>query len=298
FGAAPEEYISERAKLNKLSYRYCERPLKDGRKYLLKPKKLYGMIKTDTRYIFKRVYLLCASAYAAKDMALAGAYINKAYKWGYFPQVKKYEDIGKLLLDKKPASILWAGRLLGWKHPEMAVTLAGRLKEKGYKFEINVIGNGELEAALRRMIEEKDLTDCVHMLGSMPPDRVREHMERSEIFLFTSDRSEGWGAVLNESMNSACAVIANKKIGSVPFLLRQGYNGLIYKDENEFYYLAEKCLRDRELRLTLGENAYNTIVNLWNPETAAQRIIDLSEKLLAENKFYYEEGPCSKAERI
>ena len=49
-------------------------------------------------------------------------------------------------------------------------------------------------------------------------------MEKSEIFLFTSDKGEGWGAVLNESMNSACAVVASHAIGSVPFLLKDGEN--------------------------------------------------------------------------
>ena len=37
------------------------------------------------------------------------------------------------------------------------------------------------------------------MLGSMTPEQVREHMEESILFLFTSDFGEGWGAVLNEA---------------------------------------------------------------------------------------------------
>jgi hypothetical protein len=36
----------------------------------------------------------------------------------------------------------------------------------------------------------------------MPPEEVRVHMEQSNIYLFTSDFGEGWGAVLNEAMNS------------------------------------------------------------------------------------------------
>jgi glycosyltransferase involved in cell wall biosynthesis len=61
----------------------------------------------------------------------------------------------------------------------------------------------------------------------MAPEAVRDHMEAADIFLFTSDFNEGWGAVLNESMNSACAVVASHAIGSVPFLLKDGENGFI-----------------------------------------------------------------------
>lgn len=51
----------------------------------------------------------------------------------------------------------------------------------------------------------------------MKASEVRSYMEKADIYLFTSDFNEGWGAVLNESMNSGCAVVASHAIGSVPF---------------------------------------------------------------------------------
>lgn len=62
-----------------------------------------------------------------------------------------------------------------------------------------------------------NLNDYVTFTGPVQSDKVRGFMERAGIFLFTSDRQEGWGAVLNESMNSGCAVVASHAIGSVPF---------------------------------------------------------------------------------
>ena len=46
-------------------------------------------------------------------------------------------------------------------------------------------------------------------------------MEESEIYLVTSDRKEGWGAVVNEAMNSGCAVVADHMIGAAPWMIRQ-----------------------------------------------------------------------------
>ena len=88
------------------------------------------------------------------------------------------------------------------------------------------------------MIREKKLEDCVHMLGAMSPDEVRKHMEQANIFLFTSDRNEGWGAVLNEAMNSGCAVVASHAIGSVPYLIKNGNNGYIYENEGQLHSLV------------------------------------------------------------
>ena len=77
--------------------------------------------------------------------------------WGYFPEVKTYEDIYSLIEKKEGAlqtiTILWAGRLIGWKHPEAAINLAKRLVKEGVKFKMDIIGNGILEEKLKRKIE-------------------------------------------------------------------------------------------------------------------------------------------------
>ena len=188
-------------------------------------------------------------------------------------------------------SILWAGRLIGWKHPDVSIELAASLKEKGYSFRMSIIGNGEMEQKLRTMIEQKDLTDCVEMLGAMSPEEVRSHMEKADIYLFTSDFNEGWGAVLNESMNSGCAVIASHAIGSVPFLIQDGENGLIYENGNQqqFEERVESVIKDSEYRKRLGVNAYESVVNEWSADIAAKRFVALSQSLLkkepADNLF-------------
>ena len=104
-------------------------------------------------------------------------------------------------------------------------------------------------------------------------------MENANIYLFTSDRNEGWGAVLNESMNSGCAVIANRDIGSAPYLIANNVNGLIYSNENELYQYVVQLISDSAMREKLGRNAYKTITEVWNAEVAAQRILQLAEEL-------------------
>ena len=97
--------------------------------------------------------MLCASAYTAGDFALVGAYKNKAYKWGYFPETKTY-DIDKLLEMKRSAimEILWVGRFLGLKHPEAAIEVARRLRNDNINFKLRMIGAGEKEQGIRQLI--------------------------------------------------------------------------------------------------------------------------------------------------
>lgn len=295
-GDAGNEYIEMRLRKGKLTFRYSERFFKEGYWRLLDPRVLLVRYRNDVRYRNKNFHMLCASAYTARDCQLIHAYPNKIYKWGYFPEVKKYSNIEKMIEWKHPASILWVGRLIEWKHPEVAIQVAENLKQNRYKFELNIIGEGEKKICLQKMIEEKNLEDCVHLHGFMSPEQVREWMERAEIYLFTSDRNEGWGAVLNESMNSACAVVANEKIGSVPFLIENGVNGYIYnqKKKDDLFSKVKYLLNNNELRYSMQKKAYETMLNMWNADSASERLLNLIECLRKGREVEYKSGPCSR----
>ena len=295
-GDAPDEFIEGRLKQNKLTFRYSERYFKEGRWRILDPRVFKARYKQDIRYRKKNLYMLCASAYTAPDCRFILSYPNKTYKWGYFPPVKKYEDLEKVINSKRPASLLWVGRFIDWKHPEAPLFVAKKLKDEGYKFTLNIIGGGELEEKIRQNIAKNGLDDCVKLLGTMSPEKVRENMEQSEIFLFTSDKNEGWGAVLNESMNSACAVVASRAIGSVPYLIQDGENGLIYKDGNlkDLYDKVKFLLDNEKERRGMGKNAYQTLTDTWNAEVAADRLIRLIESIKEGKGTPLIDGPCSR----
>ena len=120
-------------------------------------------------------------------------------------------------------------------------------------------------------------------------------MRQNEIFLFTSDKNEGWGAVLNESMNDGCAVVANKAIGSAPYLIQDGKNGLMYKKNvNDLYEKVKLLLDNPHLRKKLGEKAYQTLATTWNGDEAAKRLLQLIEDINESKRSRFEDGPCSK----
>ena len=295
FGEAPMKMMHKRIKEGKLTFRYTERIFKK------KDFDLGRLIKYTFRYLpyrRKNLYFLCSSGYAAKDYIRCGVDIKKCFKWGYFPEIIKYGDIAKLTGKKKENTILWCGRIIGLKHPEIAIEIAKRLKKDGMTFSLNIIGTGNMETEIKRQIVEENLSDCVNMPGRMPPSEVRRYMEESEIFLFTSDRNEGWGAVLNEAMNSACAVVANEKIGSVPYLLKSEYNGLVCESgrEEEYYKKVKWLLENKEKGKLLGESAYDTLREIWNADTAGKRLISLAERIINGDEWaVYDDGPCSFA---
>lgn len=314
FGGTDEErYIKPRLAAGKLVLRYSERIYKSGQWKAVSPRGLKKKYEDHTRYRKAPVYLLCAGGYVASDFHLVRAYPDKMLKWGYFPATKRLGTKEREALLQKhkegTVSLMWAGRFIDWKHPELPVLLAEYLKEKGYAFHLSMVGGGEMEEELRRMVHEKGLMEEVSFCGYLQPAKVREMMEQTEIYLFTSDYKEGWGAVLNEAMNSGCAVLASHAIGAVPFLLRHRENGLVFESGNlkDMEDKAEILLKDPAGRRRLGDAAYETIVREWNAETAADRLVEIAGKLLEAGQrnvvqnieeLAYKEGLLSIAEMI
>ena len=303
-GCDDESYIEERLGQGRPVIRYCERLYKTGQWKAISPRGLKKKYYDHTRHRNSPVYLLCAGAYVPSDFAIIRAYSGKMFCWGYFPETKRY-DVEELLAgkggrEKGVPHLLWAARMIDWKHPELPLETARYLKEKGHAFHMDIIGGGEMEERIKAVRAEYGLENEVSLRGFLPPEQVRTYMERADIYLITSDRQEGWGAVVNEAMNSACAVLVDHMVGAAPYLIEDGENGLIYRDGNreELFALAERLVTDRELCARLGREAYRTITETWNAENAAESLTRLCGRLgIAEGKSFVGSGmPAGKDE--
>jgi len=297
-GTDDERYIQNRLKAGKVVWRYSERLYKTGRYKFVSPRGLKKKFLDHTRYYKNRVYLLCSGAYVAGDFRLVLAYPNKKFRYGYFPAYKQYDmhDLMKQKCSDVP-QLFWAARMIDWKHPELPIELAAQLKKEGYAFKLLMAGGGELEEAMKSYAEKLDVTDVVTFLGNQNPEHVRKIMEQSHIYLTTSDYEEGWGAVINEAMNSGCAVVANKAMGAAPYLLQNDNNGLLYRNGNkkEFFAQVKRLLDEPMLAEKLGRAAYDTIATTWNAKVAADRLLDcISAEFSGGEIPFFENGPLSR----
>lgn len=299
-GDAPYVYVDQRVKNGKITFKYTERYFKQTRLKVCDPRVLKSVFERDFQYRKLPYYLLCAGAYVAGDAALIKSYPEKMYKWGYFPKTVVFDNINEVIINKKKNSLLWVGRFIDWKHPEIPVKVAKELKNRNINFQMTMIGNGPLSYKIEKMVRKYGLSNCVTLTGALSPERVRDEMEKSEIFIFSSDRNEGWGAVLNESMNAACVPVADNMIGSVPFLIKNGENGLTYAkaDVGKLTDNIDLLFSNQKRREKMAKEAYNTIITEWNAEVAATRFIELSDALLHGEKFFFQSGICSKADVI
>jgi glycosyltransferase involved in cell wall biosynthesis len=312
FGADSLSYEIERMKLNRngIAFEVSERFLKRGWFNLLSPHVLkrmwyYHMHRWSKKPIFK----LCASAYGAIDQYKLFSFKNRCYKWGYFTKVEDI-DINRIItertllktnstgLSKRSIHMMWCSRFLSWKHPELAIMLANRLKMNDYSFKLDMFGEGQQLETMKSLSSKLNLNDVINFCGNVSNDEVLAAMRLHDIFLFTSDSREGWGAVLNEAMSNGCVPIASDAIGAVPYLINNGINGLSFKslDLDSLYDNVVYLIENPNICSKLAIAAYHSMKEIWSPQNAARNFLKLCQDLVTgEDQNSILVGPCSKA---
>ena len=225
FGACSQEYAVERANVNPnaLSFEMGERWLKHG--WLTIGSPVFRKWAWNYFRYFRKAnfHKLCCSSFTAGDDIRLHAYKGRHYKWGYFTCVEEnfVETSMQDVSTKGNVRILWCARFLLLKHPELVIQLAVKLKADGYDFAIDMYGDeGHLAShdkvypskKLEELIKKMRVEDVVNLKGSRPNSEILKAMEDGDIFLFTSDHLEGWGAVANESMANGCVLVASDAI--------------------------------------------------------------------------------------
>lgn len=297
---------------DKLSFEVSERWFKKGGLNLLSPRLIKSQWYYHTLFYKKPIYKLCASAFCANDQYKLHSFVDKCFKWGYFTKVEKESTI-QYNTPQECIKLMWCSRFLRWKHPELPIYMSKILKEKGYKFNLDMYGSGNCLDRIVSLAKKMKVCDVVNFCGNVPNDEILQAMKQHHIFLFTSDRNEGWGAVANEAMSNGCVLVGADAIGSLPYLVKDGQNGLLFKssaiscgvkrrtisvDEESLISMCSKVeflINHPNLLQKISRRAYATVHDIWSPSNAAHNLIELISALLEKKDTPINDGPCSKA---
>lgn len=302
-----------RLKIGLLSFDMSERWLKQGLKNLLSPAISRMFLSYWLRgWNNKPLYKLCCSAFAADDHYTLHMYKDKCYKWGYFTKKLNCSGIEKNTCDGQHSDsidMMWCSRYLRLKHPELPLLLSKRLKEKGYNFHLDMYGEGPLREKAETYASYLGLKDDITFHNNMSNDNLLREMMQHEIFLLTSDKNEGWGAVANEAMSCGCNLVLADSVGCAPYLINEGVNGQLFQSSkvhcsfgnpdndalDSLCKTVEMMLDNPEGRLSMRNEALFSINTLWSPSNAAKSLLQLIDDLRKGKDTSIKEGPCSKA---
>lgn len=165
--------------------------------------------------LFRADHLVAVCKALADELMLLGApekkvtTLRNGVDLEFFqPSDKRNELRDKLGL--KGRVLLSVGNLIGLKGHDLIIQALARLPQ-GYK--LWIIGDGEEEASLKKLVDRSGVQGRVFFVRGMPQDKLKEFYQASDALVLASDR-EGWANVLLEAMACGTPVAATNIWGT------------------------------------------------------------------------------------
>lgn len=153
------------------------------------------------------------------------------------------EKANSILVEKRRFTVCMVGRLNRQKRYDRAVEVAHRLKEAGYEVDFWVLGEGELEADLRRQIARYGLEDSFILKGFVKPPYA--YLAQADMLLNTSE-SEGYPLTICEALCLGVPVVATRITGASEILDDSRYGLLVDEAVDSIYQGIKSLLDDRQ----------------------------------------------------
>ena len=238
-------------------------------------------------------YLLAMSSYTYDDFKEFGFKIS-SYRFGYFPSLDQIKDFP--LENKDPYLIVWHGRILELKHVEFAVETLRVLHQLDSRYRLELIGEGEFQSKIEELVKVYNLEDSVTFMPFLDHDTIMQKLAGASIYVFGSDRQEGWGVALNEALASGLITFTNEKAGSAKFLMENEKNGFMFSSLEELEKQIKTFSNMSETDvLNMRKAAKDIIFNMWNHINASNRLYEMLINIYNHKDFAkFGSGPLSK----
>jgi glycosyltransferase involved in cell wall biosynthesis len=167
-------------------------------------------------------------------------------------------------------------RALKQKHPRLIVTCGRLVPYKGFDVLLRALrhvdahliigGTGPLDAELRSIAAEAGVANRVTFAGYLSREQQRQTFGAADMFVLASvNEAEAFGIVQLEAMCSAVPVVNTNLPTGVPWVARDGQEGLTVAPRDEMALAAAmtRLLNDRELASRLGAAGKQRAVSLF-----------------------------------
>jgi glycosyltransferase involved in cell wall biosynthesis len=222
-------------------------------------------------HALKHVYV--EQGFAARDIAVSPCGI---------PVALMREDLPDPWNPLGPVRLLFAGRLVAAKGPDVAVEALAHLRRRlraEYDIGLDLIGEGanRYVAQLNGMARARGLAGRVSFAGRVENDQLLRKYETYSALLFTSRWPEPFAVTILEAMGRGLPVVATDR-GGTPEIVVDGETGLLVPadDPRALADAVERLLREPLSTERMRRNALSVV----REQYAFERIVDAREAYL------------------
>lgn len=136
--------------------------------------------------------------------------------------------------------LVFAGWLIPRKRVDLVLDAAALVDD----MDVDIVGSGPEEAALRAQVDRLGLAERVRFLGQVPPAQMPGVLASGDALILPSER-EGWANVLLEAMACGTPVIASAVDGAIDLVTEDVAGRLVHEQSGKAYADAIQDLGQR-----------------------------------------------------
>lgn len=183
----------------------------------------------------------------------------------------------------KVFKILFCGRLIPLKAPNLAIDILEELLKSGYSNCImNIIGEGPMRPEIEKTLINRGLNDKVNLLGALNQDEVKAIMANSSVLIMPgikdpeTGRSETQGLVIQEAQAMELPVLVSD-VGGMKYGVIHDTTGYVIKERDikKFAQTIGILINNNQRLNELGKNGRKFVERNYNSSELAGEWINI-----------------------
>ncbi len=181
--------------------------------------------------------------------------------------------------------MLYVGRIAQEKSLDLVIRSFKKVKEKGLKVKLAVIGGGPDLENLEKMAKDEGVDDLIYFGNKRPFKEVPDYYHSADAFISAST-TETQGMTYVEAMSSGLVIFARRD-ECLEELLFEDETGFYFDDEDELVAKIEKFLAlDKDTYLKMSARS-KEITKVYDADLFAEKILKLYKEAISEYHRYY-----------
>lgn len=251
---------------------------------LLSSGKTMGMIGNIKKFIFRRTdafvtYGSKASEYinyfgVSNDKIFTGCNtVDVDYFYNHSLEYRNSDEYNKQRSELNKIVFIYSGQLIERKGIYTMLEAFKKFRKLTEDWNLIIVGDGILREYTELYKNENNMEKNILLTGHLQMDDIIKYYSLSDVLILPSHK-EVWGLVVNEAMACGNAIICSDKVGASYDIVKEGFNGIIYQDQNadELFNSILYFYKNMNILESYKQNSQKLILNCTQKAYAAKFI--------------------------
>jgi len=255
---------------------------------ILRKKTIEVVIRSKKIHVLDKLYFKLLDGISPESNALIEVLGLDKYKKKLLPNGSRYIDksfIIKKRLNERKNIVGFIGRLVKEKGILEFIEAIPQVLKKNREVNFLIAGNGPLKTEIEKLLDQKELSDKVKIIGWIPHDKIPDYLNKLNLLVLPT-YTEGFPTIILEAMACGTPVLSTSS-GGIFDIINDMESGFIMKN-NSPSCISKNIIR--ALNYPDTEKIVNNARKIIDEEFSYESAVERYKKILSlQNSEFYRE---------